>query len=153
MAHILIIEDDTSFSELLSNFLKKNGHTTATAFHVKEANIQLKEEAFDLVLLDYRLPDGTGMDVLTTIRLKTTTLPVIIMTSFHDIRTAVQSIRSGAYDYITKPINPDELKMVVQEALAKNSNNNTAAQAIKTSFIEGISNTATQINEYVKLVA
>lgn len=153
MAHILIIEDDTSFSELLTNFLKKNGHTITTAFNVKEANIRLKEGAFDLVLLDYRLPDGTGMDVLTTIRLKTATLQVIIMTSFHDIRTAVQSIRSGAYDYITKPINPDELKMVVQEALAKNDSNKPAVQETKAPFIEGISNTAKQINDYVRLVA
>ncbi len=69
------------------------------------------------MLLDYRLPDTTGMDVLLEMKKSHPDTPVIIMTSFSDIRTAVKAIKVGAFEYITKPVNPDELLMIVRQAL------------------------------------
>ncbi|MBS1688911.1 MAG: sigma-54-dependent Fis family transcriptional regulator [Bacteroidetes bacterium] len=152
MARILIIEDDLTFLQILENFLKRNNHSAHTCFGVKDANKLLSSEHFDLALLDYRLPDGTGMDILNAIQSKGLQLPVIIMTSFHDIRTAVKSIRSGAYDYITKPVNPDELLMLIQEALAKKETKERPAP-VASGFVEGDSSIARQLHEHISLVA
>jgi len=151
MAHILIVEDDVTFLQILDSFLKRNAHTAITCTSIKEGKKLLHSEKFDLILLDYRLPDGTGMDILNTMQANGLQLPVIIMTSFHDIRTAVKSIRSGAYDYITKPVNPDELLMLIHEALGKTEKK----EEIKTSsgFIEGESRLAQELQEHIKLVA
>src|SRR5258708_29809951 len=113
MAKILLVEDDLTFSKMLQNFLQKNGHEIIAASNVKTGLKFLEQGTFDLLLLDYRLPDGTGLDVLTYNREKGTLIPAIMMTSFNDVRTAVKAVRLGAFDYITKPVNPDELLMIM----------------------------------------
>lgn len=152
MARILIIEDDTTFAQILEGFLKKNGHTLTVAYKIKEGRQKLQEQPYDLLLLDYRLPDGTGMDILDSLHGGADAPAAIIMTSFHDIRTAVRSVRKGAYDYITKPVNPDELLMLVNEAWQAGS---AGAQQVATSpaFVEGVSDAATQLHQYIALVA
>lgn len=152
MARILVIEDDVTFLQIIEGFLKKNNYTPFTCSNVREALKLLSTDSFDLALLDYRLPDGTGMDILNNIQAKGLQLPVIIMTSFHDIRTAVRSIRSGAYDYITKPVNPDELLMLMQEALHKKQVKGPPAKSAS-GFIEGNSSLAQQLHEHIQLVA
>jgi len=152
MARILIIEDDVTFLQILENFLKRNNHSAHTCSSVKDANKLLSAERFDLALLDYRLPDGTGMDILNVIQSKGLQLPVIIMTSFHDIRTAVKSIRSGAYDYITKPVNPDELLMLIHDALTKRETGEEPVP-VASDFVEGTSPIARQLHEHISLVA
>lgn len=152
MAHILIVEDDVTFLQILENFLRRNTHSSTNCTSIKEAKKNLSNEKFDLVLLDYRLPDGTGMDILNAIQSDRLQLPVIIMTSFHDIRTAVRSIRSGAYDYITKPVNPGELLMLIQEALNKTEKKEETVKP-SSGFIEGESALAQQLHEHIKLVA
>ena len=152
MARILIIEDDLTFLQILESFLKRNNHSANACSSVKDANKLLSAERFDLALLDYRLPDGTGMDILNVIQSKGLQLPVIIMTSFHDIRTAVKSIRSGAYDYITKPVNPDELLMLIHEALTKREIGEEPV-SVASDFVEGTSPIARQLHEHISLVA
>lgn len=155
MARILVVEDDLSFSLLLENFLKKNGHEVLVKHTVKDSIPALSAGACDLMILDYRLPDGTGMDVLAHAHKQNAKLPVIIMTSFNDIRTAVKAIRSGAYDYITKPVNPEELLMVMNDAMARQQpgNHETAEQTVQQDFVTGDSETSQQLHQYVKLVA
>ena len=150
MAHILIIEDDISFSGLMAAFLKKNGHTTALAGSAARGKAMLAQEPFDLMLLDYRLPDGNGLDVLSATHRQYAELPVIIMTSFHDIRTAVKAIRSGAFDYITKPVNPDELLMVLEDALSRKAK---SPPPDSPGFIRGESEISRQLYEHIQLVA
>jgi len=116
MAKILLVEDDITFSQLLQHFLAKNGHVVEPANTIK-AGIKLLEQKFDLLLLDYRLPDGIALDVLTKSAENGDKIPAIIMTSFNDVRTAVKAMQAGAFDYITKPVNPDELLMIIGEAL------------------------------------
>ncbi|MES2650802.1 MAG: sigma-54 dependent transcriptional regulator [Bacteroidota bacterium] len=148
MAKILIIEDDTTFAELLDVFLTKNHHQLQTVVTVQQSIKILDQQEFDLLLIDYRLPDGTGLDVLRTVREKGINIPVIIMTSFNDVRTAVKSMQLGAFDYITKPVNPDELLMVIKHSLSK------IEEPIESnSFIKGKSAVADKLYEYISLVA
>jgi len=119
MTKILLVEDDLTFSLILEGFLQKNGFAVAVCHRLKDAEKALLVNQYQLLLLDYRLPDGTGQELLEKVRQQTPKLPVIIMTSFRDVRTAVQAMRSGAFDYITKPVIPEELLLVVQQALQK----------------------------------
>ena len=123
MSTILVIEDDLTFSRILEGFLSKQGFKVRVAHRGAEGLQLFQTKAFDLVLLDYRLPDVTGMDVLVDIKKTSPATQVIIMTSFSDIRTAVKAMQVGAFEYITKPVNPDELLMIVQQALKKGQNN------------------------------
>jgi len=152
MARILVIEDDISFSRLIAVFLDKKGHSTTVVHSAAQGSALLQKESFDLLLLDYRLPDGNGLDVLAAAHRQHAELPVIIMTSFHDIRTAVRAIRSGAFDYITKPVNPEELLMVLEEALSRRSRKTAPAGDIS-GFIRGESDVSKQLYEYIRLVA
>lgn len=153
MAKILIIEDDTTFAELLEVFLTKNKHETAFATNVKQAIKILAQENFDLLLTDYRLPDGNGLEILTQARASGVTSPVVIMTSFNDVRTAVKSMQMGASDYITKPVNPDELLMIVNNALQKKQTPNDSKNREITDFIKGKSAIADKLYSHIDLVA
>lgn len=155
MAKILIIEDDITFSQLLEGFLTKHGHQPSAVNDVKKSFKIIEQEDFNLLLVDYRLPDGTGLEVLSHLRSKGLHQPVIIMTSFNDVRTAVKSIQLGAFDYITKPVNPDELLMIINNALDKKE---IAPSAATTSVehadaIKGKSNIADKLYEHINLVA
>ncbi|RYE23309.1 MAG: sigma-54-dependent Fis family transcriptional regulator, partial [Sphingobacteriales bacterium] len=156
MASILIVEDDITFSKLVESYLKKNGHTPSCVYDIKSALAELTRNQYDLLLLDYRLPDGTGMDVLKYKHDKGLATPVVIMTSFHDIRTTVKAMRSGAYDYITKPVNPEELLMVIDQALSKPAESTTTAAPVtqqKADFVEGDSGASQQLHKHIQLVA
>lgn len=153
MAKILIIEDDLTFSQLLEGFLNKHGHEPFMAHNVKNALKILTQERFDLMLVDYRLPDGTGLDVLAHIREKGLNYPLVIMTSFNDVRTAVKSIQLGAIDYITKPVNPDELLMIINGAFEKKEVKANVPSTINADFIKGKSSTADKLYAHIELVA
>jgi two-component system response regulator HydG len=153
MSTILVIEDDLTFSRILEGFLSKQGFKVRVAHRGAEGLQLFQTKAFDLVLLDYRLPDVTGMDVLVDIKKTSPATQVIIMTSFSDIRTAVKAMQVGAFEYITKPVNPDELLMIVQQALKKGQNNTPAPKVSLKKFVEGNSPAANQLYKYVRLVA
>ncbi|WP_276090838.1 sigma-54 dependent transcriptional regulator [Pedobacter sp. JY14-1] len=152
MAKILIIEDDLTFSQILDGFLSKNGHQVMLANNVRKALEIFKSECPDVLLADYRLPDGTALDVLTYITDQAATQPVVIMTSFNDVRTAVRSIQMGASDYITKPVNPDELLMIINSVLNKGTSSNSGTVEYQDA-IKGKSPVSDKINEYISLVA
>src|SRR5690606_6472130 len=117
MINILLVEDDTTFSAILDGFLKKNGYHVDPHFTIKSALNALEKSTYDLLLLDYRLGDGNGLELVDALHEKGVYIPVIVMTSFDDVRTAVRAMRKGVYDYITKPVNPEELLMILQESL------------------------------------
>ncbi|MNK43476.1 Transcriptional regulatory protein ZraR [compost metagenome] len=153
MARILILEDDTTFAQLLEGFLTKNDHAITLVTHVKQSFKQIENNEFELLLIDYRLPDGTGFDVLNHLRDQGLSIPVIIMTSFNDVRTAVKSMQLGAFDYITKPVNPDELLMVIKNSLAKKDLKSTEPEEINSDFIKGKSAIADKLYGHINLVA
>jgi two-component system, NtrC family, response regulator HydG len=153
MAAILLVEDDLTFSRILEGFLTKHGHQVTISNKGKEGLKTFQSRSFDMVLLDYRLPDITGMDVLFEIKKEKSSVPVVIMTSFTDIRTAVKAIKSGAYEYITKPVNPDELLMIVQQALKKEKRPEVVMAPVTGQFVEGSSAASKQLYDFVRLVA
>lgn len=153
MAKILIIEDDLTFSQLLEGFLKKHGHQPFIVHDVKNSFKILAQHTFELLLVDYRLPDGTGLEVLSQVREKGFNYPVVIMTSFNDVRTAVKSIQLGAIDYITKPVNPDELLMTIGGALEKKTESGVQDTVEHADFIRGKSATADKLYAHIDLVA
>ncbi|PWS27273.1 sigma-54-dependent Fis family transcriptional regulator [Pedobacter yonginense] len=153
MARILILEDDTTFAQLLEGFLSKNMHEITLVTSVKQSFKLIENQEFDLLLLDYRLPDGIGVEVLAHSRNLGLSIPVIIMTSFNDVRTAVKSMQMGAFDYITKPVNPDELLMVIKNSLTKKESKNTEVKETDADFIKGKSAIADKLYEHIDLVA
>jgi two-component system response regulator HydG len=166
MAHLLLVEDDTTFSKLLTNFLGKHGHQVKAYYNLKDAREALHNDPdgpFDVLMLDYRLPDGNSVDFLKTLRSEGNRTAAFIMTSFHDVRTAVTAMQIGAFDYITKPVNPEELLMVLREALSKGevtgvksaskAKGSSKAEKQSLDYIEGKSKISKQLYEYVRLVA
>ncbi|HYG03760.1 MAG TPA: sigma-54 dependent transcriptional regulator [Chryseosolibacter sp.] len=155
MAAILLIEDDLTFSRILEGFLGKHGHRLTIENKGKDGLKTFNAKAFDLVLLDYRLPDANGMEMLHELKNVRPEVPIVIMTSFNDIRTAVKAIKAGALEYITKPVNPEELLMVVQQGLKKEDarEESGTSQVESFSFVEGKSDVSKKLQEYVRLVA
>jgi two-component system, NtrC family, response regulator HydG len=155
MTSILLVEDDLTFSRILEGFLSKHNFNVTVSTKGKDGLKTFESRSFDLVLLDYRLPDMTGMEMLTLMKGQRPNTPVVIMTSFHDIRTAVKAIKSGAFEYITKPVNPDELMMIVQQALKKEKSAevSTLEAPPKTKFISGKSEVSKQLHNFIELVA
>lgn len=149
MAKILIVDDDSTFSHVLENFLQKKGHDPVLKSSVKAGINSLKNTSFDLLLLDYRLPDGTGLDLLNETRATGILLPTIMMTSFNDVRTAVQAMRMGVFDYITKPVNPDELLLVIDNALSTPKTTSTQVQGV----IKGTDQQSKKLDEHIELIA
>jgi two-component system response regulator HydG len=154
MASILLVEDDLTFSRILEGFLSKKGFQVTVSNKGKDGLKSFQSRSFDMVILDYRLPDTTGMDILHEIKSEKPATPVVIMTSFQDIRTAVKAIKAGAFEYITKPVNPDELLMIVEQALKKEKRvEPVSAQVVTSQFVQGNSALSTKLYEMVRLVA
>jgi two-component system response regulator HydG len=149
MAKILIVEDDLTFSQLLQGFLQKNNHLAERVNNIKSAKLLLEKDEFDLLLLDYRLPDGTGLDILNI----ASPIPAIIMTSFNDVKTAVKAMKSGAFDYITKPVNPEELLMVMNNALNRKVKETSEENNPTPEYIKGNSTESNKLYGYIDLVA
>lgn len=114
---ILIIDDDLDMCTLLGRFLNKKGFDTEMAHNGAKGLARFNEQHFDIVLCDFRLGDKDGKDVLLKIKEANSETIVIIITGYSDIKTAVDVIKLGAFDYITKPLIPDEVINVIEKAL------------------------------------
>jgi two-component system, NtrC family, response regulator HydG len=152
MAQILVIEDDSTFALLIENFLQKHQHQVDVRHNVKSGFQALQQKPYDILLLDYRLPDGNGLEMLSAARNKNINIPAIMMTSFNDVRTAVKAIQTGAFDYITKPVNPDELLMRLNDALGKKEVKQPVEETSSSEFISGKSEASQKLHEYIELV-
>jgi len=154
---ILVVDDDTAFCVMLKTFLQKKGFEVSNAFTANEAENELKKQSFDVVLTDIRLPDKDGLDILKASKEASATTQVILMTGYTDIKTAVRAMKSGAFDYVGKPINPDEILHTIESALKKKTTNKDAAPATGKpslpSFVRGIGSDSARLNEHINLVA
>ncbi len=159
MANILVVDDDSTFCIMLKSFLTRKGHAVQEAFSFDEAIRVFKSSHFDVVLSDYRLPDKTGLDLLKEIKSEKPSTGIIIMTGYADIRVAVSTIKMGAFDYVAKPINPDEILLTINNLLAAQSSGDVEARithkvdSSKSQFIQGVSDDALQVKNYISLVA
>lgn len=127
MKKILIIEDDVDVSMLLKRFLLKHHYEVYIAYSGSKGLSFFDEIHPDLVLSDFRLGDMDGIEVISNIRARNSSVPVLIITGYSDIKTAVQVIKMGAFDYITKPLFPDEILLTIKRALESGEDNEPTA--------------------------
>lgn len=128
----LIIDDDIDLCLLLSRFLNKNGFETATA-HSGAKGIALYDPAnFDVVISDYRLDDMDGIKLIKGLKAKDPHVKILVITGYSDIKTAVEVIKLGAFDYITKPLIPDEVLSILNNLLNSTEEKVSASQATET---------------------
>ena len=118
---ILIVDDDEVMQETLSDVLRKRGYEIFSVGSGNGALPMIKKNVIDLILLDMRLPDIDGLEVLKKIKEFDTEILVIMMTAYSDVQTAVSAIKSGAYDYINKPFELEELKLLIEKGLEMKS--------------------------------
>lgn len=173
MPNVLIIEDDAAFCQMLQKFLIRNGYDTEISFTAPDAKEKIKNINFDLVLTDLRLPDFDGIQLLSYIKVIDPTIPVIVMTGYAEVGSAVNAMKKGAFDYISKPFTPDEVVMVIKNALkskqerqdlhetiedspkssSKSATLTPTAASLKGTTVQGISEASKKLEEYIKLVA
>jgi two-component system response regulator HydG len=157
MPKILLIDDDPAFCLMLKAFLQRQQYEVETAYTANDGLRLLRLSSFNLVLTDFRLPDKDGLELLPQIKVLAEEVPVILMTHYADIRTAVRAIKMGAFEYITKPINPDETLLVIKNALHKKAEPDAGTTPVTVAgnpqFVRGKSQEAEQIEEFISLVA
>jgi len=119
MDRILIIDDEKSILDLLSVVFKKEGYKVVTALSAKAALDYINKDDFDLILTDIKLPQMSGMKILQHIKDKDPDMPVVMITAYGTIKQAVEALKMGALDYVVKPFNMEELKIIVAQGLEK----------------------------------
>lgn len=117
MKTILIVDDDKDLRFNLTCILKDEGHEVIAVPDGKQALTALAKSAPDLVLLDMKLPGMDGVELLEEMKRKGSNLPVIMLTAYSDVKSAVKAMKSGAFDYITKPFDEEELVIIIEKAL------------------------------------
>ena len=162
MRSILIVEDDITFGMMLKTWLGKKGFNVSSVSNIARAQKHIDAQPVDLILSDLRLPDHDGIHLLKWMGEKELHIPLIIMTGYADIQSAVQAMKLGAQDYIAKPVNPEELLKKMSEALQKKeaplpktplTEKSPKTKQESHSYLEGESDAAKQLYNYVSLVA
>lgn len=175
MRHILIVEDDIAFGTMLQTWLRRKGFEVDKATSVGAAvKLLVDMKSVDLVLSDLRLPDHDGLRLLAWMHEHSINAPFIVMTNYAEVQNAVLAMKSGAADYIAKPVQPDILLQKINDAMEQNTQqsnatiqNSTTQNAptahnskLKTQnseaaprYIEGKSEASRQLYSYVELVA
>jgi len=159
MKDVLIIDDVVTLGLMLKTWFSKKGFQARTAISIGDAKKSIQDQKPELIISDLRLPDGSGLDLIKWVKEFYADIIIIVMTSYADIQTAVECIRAGAYDYVAKPLNPEEVLKKLQTL--DNSNEKTRVQSHassglmnqKTGFIQGKSNEYKKVYKYVDLVA
>lgn len=172
MKKLLIVDDEINTANLLSRFLTRNGFEVMTAASGSAAAELLKNNDFTLVLCDFRLEDTDGREVLKKVKQEYPNTGVIIITGYSDIKMAVELIKMGAYDYITKPLYPDEILNTINKAIETqnalsaapanvyyNPEKNTGKTSIATTLVgkqelvTGTSEASKELTRQIKLVS
>lgn len=173
---ILLVEDDVVFSKMLSRFLERNGYDVIGCYSLEEAEKNLTP-AIKMIFTDLRLPDGDGINFLKQVKDIFPNLPVVVMTSYAEVSTAVEAMKLGAFDYISKPFQQEDVLNVIKNAqntvfsTPKPETVETAASLSKTDhsspakivkapkvteenpFIEGVSPASKKLSKFINLVA
>lgn len=173
---ILLVEDDVVFSKMLSRFLERNGYDVIGCYSLEEAEKNLTP-AIKMIFTDLRLPDGDGINFLKQVKDIFPNLPVVVMTSYAEVSTAVEAMKLGAFDYISKPFQQEDVLNVIKNAqntvfsTPKPAPVETAAPLSKTDhsspakmikapkvteenpYIEGVSPASKKLSKFINLVA
>jgi len=116
---ILIVDDELLILRIISDILGKEGYEVKTAINYFNASQLLDGEKFDVVITDIRMPEKSGIDLLTHVREINSDIPVILMTGFATLETAVEAVKQGAFDYLTKPLDFNKLKRIVSQSIER----------------------------------
>lgn len=167
---ILVVDDDKDICLVLSRFLSKNNYSVNIANTGDEGLKLLRSNDYDLILCDYKLPDLTGVELLQKAKILNSSTAVIMITGYSDVKTAVETFRYGANDYVTKPLYPDELLVTIKDTISKNQSrlpatngNSESGGEIKSlggvatsstaNFIIGKSTQSQAVQRYIELIA
>jgi len=163
MGNILVIDDDMDICMLLQRYLSKNGFSVSLAYSGKSALQNINEQIPDLILCDFRMEDMTGGELLEKVKEIHPEIPFIIMTGYSDVRTAVSIMKFGAFDYVTKPLLPEEILMTIRKALGEDKEGATGKKTenlasrktkkVKSKYIFGKSQVFKVILDQIHLVA
>ncbi len=170
MPNILIIDDDTAFCQMLQKFLAKKGYEVVASFSAPEAKQQFKSHHFDVILTDLRLPDYDGIQLISDIKSSNQSTAVIVMTGYAEVGSAVQAMKKGAFDYISKPFTPENILTIIDKAIknkdtlssreipVKNDSGSKretgpTTQSSSEKIVAGTSKASKQLEEYIMLVA
>ncbi|PKD21901.1 two-component system response regulator [Salegentibacter salinarum] len=163
MTKILIVEDDVPFGTMLKTFLIKRDYEVELVFSGLEAFKKLKANFFNLILSDVRLPDTSGLDILKQVKLENAGTQVIIMTSYAEISMAVEAMKNGAFDYVSKPFRPESILQTIKNALThtqvqpvaekRPEKTQKSVSSQGASFVKGVSEAALKLSDYIELVA
>ncbi|MFT3682087.1 MAG: sigma-54 dependent transcriptional regulator [Ferruginibacter sp.] len=152
---ILLIDDDPDLCTLLNRFLTRNGYEVEEAHSGNKGVEKFKQGNYDIVICDYKLGDMEGKDVLEIIKMEEPAAIVLIITGYTDIKTAVDVIKLGAYDYITKPLVPAEVLNVIKTITRAGENNDRKRTGglLEENFVEGQSKASRELYRQVQIVA
>ena len=166
MPKLLIIEDDAAFCQMLQKFLIRNGYDVDVSFTAQDAKTKFKATTYNLVLTDLRLPNYDGLQLLSDIKVVNPKTQVIVMTGYAEVTSAVEAMKKGAYDYISKPFTPEEILMQIKSALNQEADRqldsgtkeshkfeNTVDEPSENRVVVGLSEASKKLHEYIKLVA
>ena len=164
MSKVLVVEDDVAFGTMLKTFLEKRNYKVALVYSASEAFRKISSEKYDLVLTDVRLPDNDGLEILKNVKSENPATQVIVMTSYAEISMAVNAMKEGAFDYVSKPFRPESILQTIENALhtnevapivekpkpAKKSNGPLTENK---DLVKGVSEPSRRLGDYVELVA
>lgn len=163
MTKILIVEDDVAFGTMLKTFLQKRQYEVSHVFSAEEALKNIQEQDFNLILTDVRLPDSDGLQILKEVKAKNHKTQVIVMTSYAEISMAVQAMKDGAFDYVSKPFRPESILQTIENALQhseakpvtqqEKKENESTPKVHRDTFVKGVSDASIKLNDYIQLVA
>ncbi|WP_299152322.1 sigma-54 dependent transcriptional regulator [uncultured Christiangramia sp.] len=166
MSKVLVVEDDVAFGTMLKTFLEKREYKVELVFSAAEAFNKIEKSNFELVLTDVRLPDHDGLEILKKVKAKDIATQVIVMTSYAEISMAVNAMKEGAFDYVSKPFRPESILQTIENALRtkvvapKEVAAKPAKKASKSSsttqrldLVEGVSEPSRRLADYVELVS
>lgn len=161
MNNILVIDDEVSIGLLLKKFLTKQGYNVFTCENGKSALKIIKENAINLILCDFNLPDYSGLDIIERVKIINPEITIIIITGYSDVRIAVQSLKKGAMDYVTKPLQQDEILALVKKALERDEEKQDFVKEIPRSkkaqldsgYIRARSEQSKSVDKHIRLIA
>ncbi|MFN4761822.1 sigma-54-dependent transcriptional regulator [Gillisia sp. Q332] len=168
MNSILIIEDDVAFATMLKTFFEKRDYKVETAFTAGDSFKKLMTQSFEVILTDVRLPDKDGLEILLEVKEKYPDTQVIVMTNYAEINMAVKAMKNGAFDYVSKPFQPEAILQTIKNALSSDTvapekistpkstskeKEKSKEGLISSGFVKGVSDAARKLSDYIDLVA
>jgi len=152
MAKILVVDDERNIRKVISNYLRKEGFTVETARNYEEAVDKAAAAKFNLVLTDMRLPGQSGLDLLQWLKRKMPSLPVLMITAYGSIDNAVEVMKSGASNYLTKPVDMDEMLSIIRHTLLKEQAHQDSSSVIAQGEGLGIIGNSAAINDVIATI-